>query len=38
VRPNSNPAAIASFSLRAVPPSRQGATTGAAALSPASPR
>jgi hypothetical protein len=37
VRPNSNPAAIASFSLRAVP-SRQGATTEASPLAPASPR
>jgi hypothetical protein len=38
MRPNSNPAAIASFSLRAVPPTRQNATTGAAPLSAASPR
>ncbi|WP_035355057.1 hypothetical protein [Edaphobacter aggregans] len=38
VRPNSSPAAIASFSLRAVPPPRQDATTGAAPLSAASPR
>ena len=38
VRPNSSPAAIASFSLRAVPPSRQHATTGAAPLPAASPR
>ncbi len=38
VRPNSNPAAIATFSLRAVPPPRQNATTGAAPLSAASPR
>ena len=38
VRPNSSPAAIASFSLRAVPPLRQDATTGAATLSAASPR
>jgi hypothetical protein len=38
VRPNSNPAAIASFSLRAVPPYRQDATKGAAPLSPDSPR
>jgi len=30
VRPNSSPAAIASFSLRAVPSPRQNATTGAA--------
>jgi hypothetical protein len=30
VRPNSSPAAIASFSLRAVPPSRRDATTGTA--------
>jgi hypothetical protein len=38
VRPNSSPAAIASFSLRAVPSPRQDATTGAATLSAASPR
>jgi hypothetical protein len=38
VRPNSNPASIASFSLRAVPSSRHDSTTGAAPLSPASPR
>jgi hypothetical protein len=38
VLPNSSPAAIASFSLRAVPQPRQDATTGAAPLSPASPR
>ena len=38
VRPNSSPAAIASFSLRAVPPPRQDATTGTATLSTASPR
>jgi hypothetical protein len=38
VRPNSSPAAIASFSLRAVPPPRQDATAGAAPLSAASPR
>jgi hypothetical protein len=38
VRPNSSPAAIASFSLRAVPPLHQDATTGAAPLSAASPR
>jgi hypothetical protein len=39
VRPNSSPAAIASFSLRVVPPLRQNATTtGAATLSAASPR
>ena len=38
VRPNSNPPAIASFSLRAVPPRRQDATPGAAPLSAASPR
>jgi hypothetical protein len=38
VRPNSSPAAIASFSLRAVPPLRQDTTTGAATLSAASPR
>jgi hypothetical protein len=38
VRPNSSPAAIASFSLRAVPSPHQDATTGAAPLSAASPR
>jgi hypothetical protein len=38
VRPNSSPAAIASFSLRAVPPPRQDATTGAISPSAASPR
>jgi hypothetical protein len=38
VRPNSSPAAIASFSLRAVPSPRHGATTGAAPLSATSPR
>jgi hypothetical protein len=38
VRPNSSPAAIASFSLRSVPPSRQDATTQAVPLSAASPR
>jgi hypothetical protein len=38
VRPNSSPAAIASFSLRAVPAPRQDATTGPAPLSTASPR
>jgi hypothetical protein len=38
VRPNSSPATIASLSLRAVPPLRQDATTGAATLSAASPR
>jgi hypothetical protein len=38
VRPNSSPAAIASFSLRSVPPPRQDATTGAAPLLAASPR
>ncbi len=38
VRPNSSPAAIASFSLRAVPPPRQDAATGTATLSTASPR
>ncbi len=38
VRPNSNPATIASFSLRAVPSPRHDSTTGAAPLSPASPR
>jgi hypothetical protein len=38
VRADSSPAAIASFSLRAVPPPRQDATTGTATLSAASPR
>ncbi len=38
VRPDSSPAAIASFSLRAVPPPRQDAATGNAALSTASPQ
>jgi hypothetical protein len=38
VRPNSSPAAIASFSLRAVPPPRQDATAGVAPLSAASTR
>jgi hypothetical protein len=38
VRPNSSPAAIASFSLRAVSPLRQDATTGAIPLSATSPR
>jgi hypothetical protein len=38
VLPNSSPATIASFSLRAVPSPRQNATTGAAPLSAASPR
>ncbi len=38
VRPNSSPATIASFSLRAVPSPRHDSTTGAAPLSPASPR
>jgi hypothetical protein len=38
VLPNSSPAAIASFSLRAVPPFRQDAATGTATLSTASPR
>jgi hypothetical protein len=38
LRPNSSPAAIASFSLRAVPSPRQDATTEAAPLSAASPR
>lgn len=38
VRPNSNPAAIASFSLRAVPPSHQSTTTTATPLPAASPR
>ncbi len=37
VRPNSSPAAIASFSVRAVPP-RQDATAGTASVSAASPR
>jgi hypothetical protein len=36
--PDSNPPAIASFSLRAVPSPGQNATTGAAPLSAASPR
>jgi hypothetical protein len=38
VRPNSSPAAIASFSLRSVPPPRQDATTGTATLSATSRR
>jgi hypothetical protein len=38
IRPNSSPPAIASFSLRAIPPTRHDATTQAAPLSPASPR
>ena len=38
VRPGSGPAAIASFSLRAVPPLRQNAATGTAPLSTAPPR
>jgi hypothetical protein len=38
MRPNSSPAAIASFSLRAVSPLRQDATAGAATFSAASPR
>ena len=38
VRPKSNPATIASFSLRAVPSPRQGTNSGAAPLSQASPR
>jgi hypothetical protein len=38
VRPNSSPAAIASFSLRAIPPPSQDAATGTATLSTASPR
>ena len=38
VLPNSNPAAIASFSLRAVPARRPDATTGAVPASAASPR
>jgi hypothetical protein len=37
VRPNSNPAAIASFSLRAVAPPRRDSAAGAAPLSPAAP-
>jgi hypothetical protein len=37
MRPNSSPAAIASFSLRAVPPLRQNVTTEAAPLSTISP-
>jgi len=38
VRPDSSPATIASFSLRAVPPPHRDVTTGAAAMSTASPR
>jgi len=38
VRPNSSPATIASFSLRAVPAPRQDSTTGTAPPSPAAPR
>lgn len=38
VRPNSSPAAIASFSLRAVPQSRRDATAGAAGTPEAGPR
>ena len=38
VRPNSNPAAIATFSLRTVSPPQQDASTGAALLSTASPQ
>jgi hypothetical protein len=38
VSPNSSPAAIASFSLRAVPPPRHDAATGAGPPSAASPR
>ncbi len=38
VRPNSSPATIASFSLRAVPTPRHDSTTGAAPRSYASPR
>lgn len=38
VRPDSSPATIASFSLRAVPGPRRDATTGADPLSTASPR
>jgi hypothetical protein len=37
VRPNSSPAAIASFSLRAVPSPRHDSTTGTAPPSPAAP-
>jgi hypothetical protein len=38
VRPNSSPATIASFSLRAVPAYRKDSTTGADSLSAVSPR
>jgi hypothetical protein len=38
MRPNSNPPAIESFSVRAVPPPHQNLTTGAAPLSATSPR
>ena len=38
VLPNSNPAAIATFSLRTVSPPQQDASTGAALLSTASPQ
>jgi hypothetical protein len=38
VQPNSNPAAIASFSLRSVLPRRQDITTGAPPLSQSSPQ
>jgi hypothetical protein len=38
MRPDSNPPAIASFSLRAVPSPRQNATTSAAPLSTTSPQ
>jgi hypothetical protein len=38
VRPDSSPASIASFSLRAVSPPRQDTTTGTTTLSAASPR
>jgi hypothetical protein len=38
VRPDSSPAAIASFSLRAVPPPRQDGATGTATLSTGPPR
>ena len=38
VRPDSSPAAIASFSLRVVAPPRQDATTGTAPIPAASPR
>ena len=38
VRPNSSPATIASFSLRAVPSPRHDSTTGATPLAPTPPR